>query len=47
MVNFKKYSNACGVGTLNLSQEMPDKMKNESGQFYYIELRKRQKCGQN
>ena len=25
-----------GVGTLNLSQEMSDKMKNESGQFNYI-----------
>ena len=30
-----------------LSQEMSNKMKNESGQFYYIELRKPQKCGQN
>ena len=39
--------NAYGVGTLNLSQEMSDKMQNESGQFNYIELRKRQKCGQN
>ena len=35
------------MGTLNLSQEMSDKMKNKSGQFNYIELRKRQKCGQN
>ena len=47
MVNFQKYSNVFGVGTLNLSQEMSDKMQNESGQFNYIELRKRQKCGQN
>ena len=35
MVNFQKYSNACGVGTLNMSQEMSDKMQNESGQFDY------------
>ena len=47
MVNFQKYSHVCGVGTLNLSKEMSDKMQNESGQFNYIELRKRQKCGQN
>ena len=47
MVNFQKYFYAYGVGTLNLSQEMSDKMKNESGQFNHIELRKRQKCGQN
>ena len=47
MVNFQKYSHVCGVGTLNLSTEMSDKMQNESGQFNYIELRKRQKCGQN
>ena len=44
---FKNTYNAYGVGTLNLSQEMSDKMQNESGQFNYIELRKRQKCGQN
>ena len=47
MVNFQKYLYVYGVGTLNLSQEMSDKMKNKSGQFNYIELRKRQKCGQN
>ena len=40
MVNFQKYLHVCGVGTLNLSQEMSDKMQNESGQFNYIELRK-------
>ena len=26
MVNFKKYSHVCGVGTLNLCQNMPDKI---------------------
>ena len=43
MVNFEKYSNACDVGTLNLSQEMSDKMKNEAGQFYFLQLRKKVK----
>ena len=33
------FSKVCVVGTLNLSQEMSDKMQNESGQFKYIELR--------
>ena len=47
MVDFKEYSYVCCVGTLNLSQKMSDKMKNESGQFNHIELRKRQKCGQS
>ena len=32
-VNFQKYSHVCGVSTLNLFQEMSDKMQNESGQF--------------
>ena len=47
MVDFQKYLHVCGVGTLNLSQEMSDKMQNESGQFFYTEQRKRQKYGQN
>ena len=47
MVNFQKYLHVCGVGTLNLSQEMSDKMQNESGQLLYTEQRKRQKYGQN
>ena len=47
MVNFQKYLYVYGVGTLNLSQEMSDKMQHESGQFNYTELRKRQKCGRN
>ena len=47
MVNFQKYLHVCGVGTLNLSQEMSDKMQNESGQFFYTEQRKHQKYGQN
>ena len=47
MVNFQKYSHVCGLGTLNLSQEMSDKMKNESGHFFYTEPRKRQKNCQN
>ena len=33
----------CGVGNLNLSQEISDKLKNESGQFFFTEQRKRQK----
>ena len=47
MVNFQKYLHVCGVGTLNLSQEMSDKMQNESGQLLYTEQRKHQKYGQN
>ena len=47
MVTFQKYLHVCGVGTLNLSQEMSNKMQNESGQFFYTEQRKRQKYGQN
>ena len=53
MVDFQKYSHVWGVGTLNLSHEMSDKMQNESGQFNYTELRKRQvyskcpKCQKN
>ena len=39
MVNFQKYLHVCGVGTLNLSQEMSDKMQNVSGQFNFTEPR--------
>ena len=41
------FSKVCVVGTLNLSQEMSDKMPNESGQFIYTKPRKRHVCGQN
>ena len=44
---FKKILECMWCGYSKLSQEMSDKMKNESGQFYYMELRKRQKCGKN
>ena len=33
MVNFQKYSYVCGVGTLNLCQEMSDIMQKDLGQI--------------
>ena len=43
----KSSSGTPEVCTLNLSQEMSDKMQNESGQFNHAKLRKCQKLGQN
>ena len=41
------FTKVCVVGTLNLSQEMSDKMQKESGQINCTEPRKCQKCAQN